>query len=173
MQHTLFDRNKPSAEFSPCGRFRWVLRWPTGLQDRRILAVCGANPSVAGQRKPDGSMRSDPTVSRMRNLARELGFGWIWMVNARSFVSTDPNGVPPDPEAIGEHTDNHIEFAARSCDLFLCAWGNLGGERGARVIEIVRAAGKVPHALGLTADGSPRHPRGIPKEARPFPMEGV
>lgn len=160
----------PSAEFSACGRFRWILRWPTAAQNERILAVCGANPSKAGG-VVDGKMVSDPTISRMRNLASELGFGWLWMVNARSFVSTDPNGVPSDPFAIGEETDAWIERAARAADLFVCAYGHLAGTRGPRVLEIVRSAGKVPHALALANDGTPRHPRGIPKEARPFPME--
>ena len=171
-QHELFNRNKPSAEFSACGRYRWVLRWPTGINNGRILAVCAANPSYAGQTAPDGTMLTDNTVSRMRGLARDLEFGWLWMVNVRSWISTDPSNVPPDPEAIGELTDQHIDLAARACSMFLCAWGNLAGERGPRVLELVRAAGKVPHALALCNDGkTPRHPRGIPSSARPFPLE--
>ena len=32
--------------------------------------------------------------------------------------------------------------------------------------------GKVPRALALAADGlTPRHPRGVPSSARPFPLE--
>jgi len=159
----------PSALFSKDGKYRWLLKWPTGRQNQRIMAFCGANPSKAGN-IVDHRMVSDPTISRMRTLAQDLGYGWLWAVNARSYVSTDPEGVPPDPEGIGEATDAYIDLAARSCDLFLCAFGHLAGARAPRVIEIVRAAGKVPHAISFTSDGTPRHPRGVPSSARPVPI---
>lgn len=166
----LFQEPKPSAVFSLCGKFRWILRWPTGRQNDRIMAVIAANPSKAGQLRADGTMRSDPTVSRMRNLAGQLGFGWLWMLNARSFVATDPTDVPPDPYAVGEETDAWIERAARAAELVVVAYGHLAGERARRVLEIVRSAGKVPHALAVAKDGTPRHPRGLPASARPFPL---
>lgn len=169
-QRQLFREPQPSVVFSDCGRYRWILWWPTGVRNERVMAVCGANPSVAGQLAPDGTMRSDPTVSRLRNLACELEFGWLCVVNARSWIATEPRDVPPDPDAIGADTDCWIETAARACELFVCAYGHLAGERGARVLEIVRGAGKVPHALALTQDGTPRHPRGVPSSARPFPI---
>lgn len=169
-QQLLFG-HPPSAEFSQDRKYRWILRWPTGKPNERIMAVCGANPSIAGSLDELGRMRSDPTVSRLRNLAAELGYGWLWVVNARSWVSTDPNGVPADPLAIGEETDAWIERAARACELFVCAYGHLGDTRGPRVLEIVRAAGKVPHALALNTDGTPAHPRGLPKSVRPEPIE--
>lgn len=170
-QHSLFGQH-PSAEFSDCGRFRWVLRWPTGQQNGRVMACVGANPSRAGQ-VVDGRMLSDPTVSRMRNLAGSLGYGWLWMVNARSYVATDPRDVPPDPYAIGERTDSWITSAAYVAELVVVAYGHLAGARGPRVLELIRAAGKVPHALALNADGSPSHPRGLPGGVRPFPMADV
>lgn len=177
------DPYDPSAEFSDDLRFRWILRWHTGAGAygsepdvpapgdlHSIMAVCGANPSVAGQLRPDGTLRSDPTVTRMRSLARDLGYGWLWMVNVRSFVATDPKLVPADPEAIGTETDLYIRLAAERSSLFVCAWGHLAGERGPRVLDLVRAAGKLPHALALTADGTPRHPRGLSASVRPFPL---
>ena len=167
------DGREPWAEFSPCGRYRYALGWPTGLDNDRVLTCCAANPSKAGQLLPNGTMRSDPTVSRMRNLARALGFGWFWMVNARAFVATDPKDVPPDPEAIGADNDAWIRQAARKGELVVVAYGHLAGSRGPRVLELIRSVGKVPHALALAKDGTPRHPRGVPASARPFPLEEV
>jgi hypothetical protein len=106
----------------------------------------------------------------MRRLARELGYGLLWVVNARSWIATDPKQVPSDPGAIGEETDHWIQSSAQDAALVVVAYGHLAGVRGSRVLELVRQAGKVPHALALANDGTPRHPRGIPKSARPFPL---
>lgn len=165
----LFPERKPSAVFSNDGRFRYLLRWPTGIDNDRVLLVIGANPSKAGQ-VVMGVMRSDPTVSRMRGLAGELGYGWLWMANCRGFVATDPKDVPPDPEAIGPDNFRWLAECCENSDLVLCAWGTLGRDIGLRAFRVVVDSGKVPHALALTKSGEPRHPRGIPKTARPFPM---
>lgn len=133
----------------------------------------GANPSQAGKKLPDGTILSDNTISRLVNLARTLGFGQLWMANARSYISTDPKNMLPDPEGIGDETDYYIEWGAKHSDFVVCCYGHLAGERAQRVLELVRKAGKVPHALALTKDGVPRHPRGVPASARPFRMEAT
>lgn len=160
----------PRAVFSDCRRYRYFLEWPTEHQNDNALLFIGANPSKAGQLDDNGDMKSDPTISRMRNLAQDMGFGLLWAVNARSWVSTDPLHVPSDPMAIGPKTDNWIRSSCRQAKLVLCAYGLLAETRAARVLELVREAGKVPHALALTKEGVPRHPRGVPKWARPFPL---
>ena len=163
-------KHDPQCEFSPDGCLRYWLKWRTGLDDSRILLFIGANPSKAGQ-VVDGKVRSDPTVSRMRNLAHELGFGALWVVNVRAWISTDPSGVPADPMAIGPLNDYWIEIACNEATLIVCAWGHLAGkERASEVMRIVRDSGKVPHVLALTQDGTPRHPRAIPSSAIPFPL---
>lgn len=168
MTLTLSPGRKPSAIFD--GPYRYILRWPTGIDNDRILVVIGANPSKAGQ-LVNGIMRSDPTVSRMRSLAAELDFGWLWMLNVRAYVATDPKDVPSDPEAIGSKNFSWLDTACSSADLVLCAWGNLAGDSLEKsVMQIVRDCRQIPHALALTKDGHPRHPRGIPKIARPLPM---
>jgi hypothetical protein len=136
----------------------------------RILVVIGANPSKAGQ-MVNGVMRSDPTVSRMRSLAAELDFDWLWMLNVRAYVATDPKDVPEDPVAIGPDNFYWLDKACSKADMVLCAWGNLAGDLLEKsVLKIVRDCFRVPHALALTKDGHPRHPRGVPARARPFPM---
>jgi hypothetical protein len=164
----LFADRKPSAVFD--GPYRYILRWPTGIDNDRILAVIGANPSKAGQ-LVNGVMRSDPTVSRMRSLAAELDFGWLWMLNVRAYVATDPKDVPEDPVAWGPQNSDWIAKSCAKADMVLCAWGNLAGDSLERImLQMIRGYGKVPHALALTKDGHPHHPRGVPKSARPFPM---
>lgn len=162
------ETRNPYAVF--VGPFRYFLAWPTVHENTRVLLGIGANPSKAG-RVERGKVLSDPTISRLRNLAEELDYGWLWMANARSFVSTDPEGVPPDPEGVGEETDRWIYQCAAVADLVVCCYGLLAKARGQIVLELVRAAGKVPHALALTKNGVPRHPRGVPASARPFPLD--
>lgn len=165
-----------SAVFQSCGsaQYRYVLQWPTGLGNKRVMLFIGANPSKAGQRLDNGTVRSDPTVSRMRNLARELGFGWLWVVNCRAYVATDPKDVPPDPESIGPENMLWIASCVEAADLIICAWGHLAGkELPVKVLKIIHESGKTPHALALAKDGTPRHPRGIPVSARPIEIEAT
>lgn len=160
------------AEFSADGRYRYFLQrsWNQNLP---VWLFIGANPSKAGQPDGRGGLLSDATISGQVNRARALGYGTVWAVNARAWISTDPKLVPTDPEAIGPENDAWVERAVSLCDLVVCAWGHLGADRGPRILEIVRAARMVPHALALTADGTPRHPRGMPSSARPFPMRSA
>jgi hypothetical protein len=166
----LVEGRQPHAVFA--GPYRYYLAWPTPLENDRVLLGIGANPSKAG-RVEGGRILCDPTISRLRNLAEELDYGWLWMVNARSYVSTDPNDVPADPIGIGPDTDTWIYTCAAMSSLVVCCYGRLAGERGSHVLELVREAGKVPHALALTKEGIPRHPRGLSASARPFPLTGV
>ncbi len=101
---------------------------------------------------------------------RAWGFGTLLVANARSWRATDPRKVPPDPEAIGPLTDGIIAELAARADLVVCGWGALGGARGPVVLATIRRAGKVPHALRLTAGGSPCHPLYLPGNLQPVPM---
>lgn len=181
-QATLFSsERRASAVFSECshaqhkkgcaeacvGRlYRYLLRWPTGVDNERAALFALANPSTANAEKPD------PTVARCINYAKSWGYGWCVVVNARAWRATDPKDVPEDPAAVGPHTDEHIQSALRTADLVVCGWGKLGGARGPAVLRLIRATGKVPHAIALNKDGSPQHPLYLSASLKPFPMEG-
>ena len=161
-------------EHSPCEnpyctgrRYRYVLQIPTGLDNEfRVLWIL-ANPSTA---TPD---KLDPTIRRCVDWAKRWNFGWCDIVNVRAWRATHPESVPPDPRAIGvgPQNDGYILSRAHKSDLIVCGWGKLGGERGAKVLEMLWQVKKTPHALKLNADGSPVHPLYQPGNARPIPME--
>lgn len=156
--------------FSPCARYRYFLQriWNPDLP---IWCFVGANPSKAGSVGPDGRELSDPTVSGQVNRARDQGYGGLWVVNARAWISTDPSKVPGDPEAIGPENDLWIERCASLADLVVLGYGQLAGSpRAGDVQRIIRKAGAMPHALALTREGLPHHPRGVPRNAKPFPL---
>lgn len=175
----LFPGRGPTAVFSACEvcgttelcerghprqPYRYLLRWPTGVEVRTAVAFILANPSTAVPYSPD------PTVTRCINYGRAWGYGEVLVGNARAWRETDPDLVPPDPQAIGPHNDEILRLIAAEADLVVCGWGNLGKERGAPVLDVVRLAGKVPHAFGWNADGSPKHPLYLKKSLRPQPF---
>jgi len=162
--HLQLTGRLPGAEFSECGRYRYLLRLPTGVDNDRIALGCFANPSTAT------AFVSDPTVTRWFRYCKSWGYGWSWVVNVRAWRETHPGKVPPDPLAIGPCNDAWILAAAESADLVVCGWGKLGGTRGEQVLGMLDLAGIMPHALHLNADGSPGHPLYLPKTAKPCPM---
>lgn len=152
------------AVFSPNQSYRYFLAWPTGVDNERIALGVFANPSTAT------AEQTDPTVRRWIGYCRACGFGWAWVCNVRAWRETDPKKVPPDPAAIGPENDRHIVQAALGAELVVCGWGKLGGARGPVVLDLLRSAGVVPHALALNADGSPRHPLYLGASLQPSPM---
>lgn len=159
---------EPSCVLSPCGRYRYLLRLPLAVSGG-VCCFIMANPSTAVVE--NGVFRSDRTVSRCMEYARDWGFGELIVANARAWRETDPDLVPPDPLAIGPENDDYISIAAEEANLVVCGWGKLGGERGAAVLRVILSAAAVPHALKLNQDGSPQHPLYLSKALKPFPME--
>lgn len=178
------ETRRPVAVFSPCAirhvtcvescefrRYRYVLAWPTGVANDQHAVFCLANPSSATADK------TDPTVARCIEFARLWGHGWCYVVNARAWRATDPKDVPADPLAIGPDNDAHIYRVCARAEIVVCGWGKLAGARADAMLDLIRSAGKVPHALQLNGDGSPSHPltrgkRRIPADAVPFAMVG-
>jgi hypothetical protein len=168
--------HKPWAIFSPCGRYRYVLAWPTGAvnaaghHDERYALFVLANPSTAT------AEQTDPTVARCIAYAKRWGYGWCRVVNVRAWRETDPRKLPADPLAISEPdepalNDNTIQAHAMFAAIVVVGWGKLGGERGPQVLGYLRAAGVTPHALKLNKDGGPAHPLYLRADAQPFPMK--
>ena len=155
----------PRAVFSACMNYRYQLWWPTGLDNDRVCLGVFANPSTATHEQ------LDPTLTRWRNYCRAWGFGWSVTANVRAWRETDPKCLPPDPDAIGPYNDEQLTRVVKLAELVVCGWGKLGGARAEPVLELIRKAGKVPHALRLNKDGSPGHPLYLPANLKPMPME--
>ncbi len=145
------------AAFSPCKLYRYLLAWPTGLDDERYALFVLANPSTAT------AEQTDPTVARCIQYAKRWGYGWCRVVNVRAWRQTDPKLVPSDPLAVSDPkapslNDDTIQAQALGAEVVICGWGKLGGDRGVQVLALLRAAGVTPHALAVNDDGTPRHP---------------
>jgi hypothetical protein len=176
------NRNRvASAEFSECeehrevcrighcvGRkYRYLLKWPTGLDNDRVALLIAANPSTAN------ADELDPTLTRWRNYCKVWGYGWAWTANVRAWRATNPKDVPPDPLAIGPMNESWLSAAFDAAELVICGWGKLGGSQGIRVARWAeeRVPVKPLMALKLNKDGSPCHPLYLRADATPIPYE--
>lgn len=162
---------KPPARnecvFSPCRRWRYLLKRVVNEAGVGVCLWIMANPSIADEYK------LDPTLTRCADYTERWGFAEMRVANARAWVSTDPKAVPADPLAIGPENDQHILEQVVQAKLVVCGWGALGGERGPRVLQLIKPY-CVPHALKLNkSDNSPSHPLYLAKSIQPFPMEAA
>ncbi len=163
-----FAEARSRASFSRCRRYRYTLvrEWDT---ERDRICFCMLNPSTADEQQ------NDPTVRRAIGYALDRGYGSIEVVNAFALRSTDPAGLKRaldeglDP--VGARNDEAIRRAAARSKTVVAAWGThatlLDRDRTVRSLlsdhpECV--------ALGLTADGLPRHPLYLRADAPFIPL---
>jgi hypothetical protein len=159
------------ASVSNCGAYRYSLY---RIWDRALprLGVVMLNPSTA-----DGS-QDDPTIRKVVEFAKRLGFGSIEVCNLFAFRATDPKDLWAKVKAEG----TEVAFGPANLTSILCmqdrasavlmAWGAedaRGNMRHARRIierQGILKSSKLPwFVLRLTKDGSPRHPLYVPYAA--------
>ncbi|MGJ3262026.1 MAG: DUF1643 domain-containing protein [Salinarimonas sp.] len=152
-----------SAVLSACGTYRYRLERPAAA-DRATappVAFVMLNPSTAG------AERDDPTIRRVRILARGFGYGPLVVANLYALRATDPKALAVHPDPVGPENAAHLAaIAARAGDV-VCAWGvHADPARAAEVVALLtRAGGRLWH-LGLTKSGAPRHPLFVPRDVR-------
>jgi hypothetical protein len=158
----LMDR---SAVFSDCRTYRYSL-WRIWDEDGPKLNVIGLNPSVADENL------DDPTIRRCIGFARDWGYGGLVMTNLFAYRSTDPRGLLAVDDPVGPENDDILEFWA-CAGTPLAAWGAHPMAR-ARSVQAMRMLSYLEfECLGLTKDGSPRHPLYVPKVTPRVRFEAV
>jgi hypothetical protein len=155
-----------SALFSRDGCYRYVLRRDIsplliGESRRGKLNVIGLNPSTADQ------SQDDPTVRRCVGFARSWGFETLTLTNVFAWRATNPRLLEGVMDAVGPDNDQHIVEQALEATMVLAAWSGKAGARGLTVAANLERFGIRLWCLGLTLDGSPRHPLYMPAEAQP------
>lgn len=160
------------AILSDDGVYRYHLRrqWaqPDDGSDSDALLFVMLNPSVAS------ATVDDPTVRRCHGFAHRLGFFAFEVVNLFAYRATDPSELSKrllvdrfDIE--GPDNDAQIQRAAADASRVVVAWGAPGGifaARVARVVQLLKSAGRDLYCMGTTKDGSPRHPLMLPYSAQ-------
>lgn len=149
------------AEFSACRTRRYLL-WRIWDVTQPMLTVIGLNPSTADENT------DDPTIRRCIGFAKRWGHGGLWMLNLFAYRSTDPGALKYVDDPIGEHGNHYLMTHAtdKAASMVLAAWGVHG-----RWLDRQRQAWKFCqqplHCLGVTKDGSPRHPLYVRGDQRP------
>jgi len=144
----------PSAVFSPCRTWRYVLRRRWAAEP--ALLVIGLNPSTADETV------DDPTIRRCAGFARELGCGGLTMANLFAFRATDPAAMKAAPNPVGPDNDDWLEALAAEHEIRVAAWGVHGAHLGRADDVVARGLLGELRCWGTTATGQPRHPLYLP-----------
>ena len=150
------------AQFSPCGRYRYLLerQWNPATP---LLIYVMLNPSTADE------AALDPTVKRCLRRAIRNCFGRLRVFNLFAFRATHPADLIAAAAPIGPDNDEALLQGVNDLqpdDRLVCAWGNHGSHlnRATEVTRALRDLGVPLHHLGLTQQGAPCHPLYVPDE---------
>lgn len=142
------DRKPSGAFFSDCRKYRYAL-WRIWDESKPLVMFIGLNPSTANETETDN------TITRIKGIVKNWGYGGFYMTNLFAYVSTDPNKLLL-PEATDSLNDHCLGIVSSKCEKIVFAWGAFkqAGLRSKEVIAMFPNA----YALKLTKDGSPWHP---------------
>ncbi len=155
---------KCGAVFDKTGRHRYHL-WRT-WGEGPVVAFVMLNPSLAD------AERDDPTIRRCLGFAQAWGYGRLEVVNLFSWRAADPASLSRCARPNGPDNDACVTTAATRADLVVAGWGDRGRlfdrdlEVKALLIGVCR-----PMCLGVTRQGSPRHPLYAPGAVAPIAFE--
>ena len=161
-----------SAKISDCGKYRYELirEWstldhaPSTVKEGQVV-FCLLNPSTAD------AVNDDRTITRCVGFAQNWGYSRLVVVNLYAYRTPDPDELPQCSDPVGANNDKYILNNTKEAALFVAGWGRKrkGLVRDNFVLDILRSSGIVVHALGVNADGTPKHPLYLSKDANPRP----
>ena len=159
---TNLDGIERFAVISDDQQYRYLLsrRWGGG---QKLLWIM-LNPSTA-----DGLV-DDPTIRRCMGFAQREKFGGIEVVNLFALRCTQPEELLTHREPRGPENVHYVREAlgrVGSLKIAICAWGSFWSKgRRIPVEELAQDAGVDLVCLGLTKNGSPRHPLYLAADTR-------
>lgn len=162
------------AIHSDCGRYRYCLDRVIDILGGPTIGFCLHNPSTAD------ATTDDPTSRRGIAFTRSWGGSRLIYVNPWAGRATKPADLWRMADPVGPENDDHIREAAVECAVsggfMVAAWGavrppaalrDAASARLRHVAALIRSTGCELRALGVTADGSPRHPLYLKGDALP------
>jgi hypothetical protein len=152
------------AILSECRTYRYVLRFQVDplLAPKGFALFLMLNPSTADADNPD------PTIRKCMGFARRFRCSRVTVANLFALRATYPDDLRRHPDPVGPENDTWIahvvqEHRERGA-LIIAAWGADPFAK-TRARHVLRSFGPFD-CLGVTADGSPRHPLYLPYESR-------
>lgn len=145
---------KPAgADFSEDGKYRYRL-WRIWDASMPLVMFIGLNPSTANETD------NDPTIKSVCRIAKNNGYGGVYMMNCFPLVSTDPARLQEVYDLLHEEEDienmRWLLDVRRKCQDVVFAWGNF------KIVEqrakSITGYFKDAKALHVNKNGSPKHP---------------
>jgi len=145
------------ANFSECRKYRYAL-WRIWDDTKPFIMFIGLNPSTANEDK------DDPTIRRIKSMAKNLGYGGVYMLNCFPYISTNPD----DLRDFGNTAINDIHLLETSflCNEVVFAWGSFNIVKELGRDKELSAIFPKAKALIINKDGSPRHPLYVPNKTQ-------
>lgn len=157
-----------SAVFSPCRNYRYSLERELTrslFSNRGTVAFIGLNGSKGAE------TQNDPTLRRCIDFSEKWGFSLFRMLNLYGWMSTDPDVLKTVVDPVGPDNDRHIVEGTANAKLIICGWGTKAiDDRPAKVLALLREAGRTLHCLKRNDDGTPTHPLYLPSDMTPIPF---
>jgi hypothetical protein len=149
------------AQFSRCGRYRYLLRRTWDAARPAVLFV-GLNPSTAD------ALHDDATTRVCMAYAARWGFGRLLLANLFAWCATAPKDLFAAPKPVGPANDRTLARAQDEAALVVCAWGDHGAHRGRDRTVLPRL--RDPHCIAQLKSGRPGHPLYKRADLRPVPL---
>lgn len=146
-----------SAEFSPCGNYRYRLERQIA-ESGIVIAFFGVNPSTAGAEV------EDQTTLKWRGFSERHGARRYIAGNPFAYRATDIKHLASVRDPIGPDNLRHLARIIEDAHLLVPCWGNRSKlppqlRPQLHSLEfIIRASGKPVKIFGLTKSGDPMHP---------------
>jgi hypothetical protein len=165
--------SEKNAILSHCGTYRYVLtrRVPQVIRWVKPALFIMLNPSIA-----DAEV-DDPTIRRCWGFSNSWGCTSLTVVNRFALRSTDPAGLYHHADPYGPENDRHLEeqIAAHRLGVIVCAWGAEPIATASPWFEpfIQKLKEANAQCLGMTKNGSPKHPLYLKKTQDLIPWKGT
>lgn len=145
-----------TATLSLDGRYRYDLtrRWADGP---RVVWVM-LNPSTAD------AEADDHTVRCCIGFSQRLGYGALTVVNLYALRATDPEELGRADDPIGPSNVAYLDLHLTAAPMVIAAWG--AHPWASKVADVLMGGHRPLHCLGVTRDGSPRHPSRLRADAQ-------
>lgn len=144
------------AVFSPCGRYRYVLRREWDSSKPRFV-FCALNPSKAGARDDDQSVR------KITGFTHLLGGGAFDLVNMFALISTKPDALLRHADPVGPDNDEWLRETCNQPNVTrVVAWGKNGEYFPSRVLRVLELIPAPMFCLSRINSGHPGHPLMLP-----------
>ena len=145
----LFNLEDNGAEFSECRKYRFAL-WRIWDKSKPLVMFIGLNPSTANEDT------DDPTIQSVIRIAKNNGYGGIYMMNCFSYISTDPDKLYDCSGWI--ENEKHLKEIASKCNEVVFAWGNFKVVQKLGVDYLLFRMFPNAKCIMKNKNGSPGHP---------------